>query len=378
MRSEIERIFILLAPILAVLTMATPRALGDDGYQVTVKLIMVRGERSVRTDAAVWLPAGGGEEDLVQGARLPAGGVLKILYPVVTLYVTDDAGNRFSVDCPACSEDEPLSLTIGDPRDSVPFKQAGGRVTWEIQPVKEGLFRIMLDVLTGPEEELIPVAVRGTLFRTETAGAAHGLTVAEGSVAYGAEGTEVFKLVGPGQAVTGGAAPAPGPAGAAKPGVLEQMKQLIQPPGLSGLPKVRPPIKPLWKWTTLGAGVVAAGAGGAVLMMAASARDQARVAARRDYVDLVQVKTTDLDYPCGEAMELAEEDVQRQYDRDYRKKVKPKIVAGAILTGLGAAATVGGLVWLLVDPPIADVIPMVHVAPAPLPGGGGLSMDWSF
>ncbi len=366
-----------LVPLLAALILAPAQAAGDDGYVVTIKLIMVRGERTARTDAAIWLPASGGEEDLVQGAQLSAGGVLKLLYPVVTVYVADANGNRFSLECPACSEAEPLTLTIGDPADGSPFRQAGGRVTWEIRPVEEGLFRIMLDVLTGPEEELVPVAVRGTLFRTEAAGAAHRVTVAEGSVAYGAEGTEAFKVLGPGEAVSGGAAPAAGPAVPADPKILDQMRKVIQPPALSVIRMTRPPTKFALKWATLGAGVLVAGAGGAVLMMAASARDQARVDARREYVQLVDLKT-DYGYDCDAAKDMARQDVEEIYDDDYKKKVRPKVVAGWVLTGVGAAAAVSGLVWLLVDPPMADVIAPLTVAPAPLPGGGGLTLDWSF
>ncbi|MFH1532927.1 MAG: hypothetical protein ABIK09_19560 [Pseudomonadota bacterium] len=373
------RIQKLLLPLLAALFLAPAQAAGEDGYQVTVKLIMVRGAPTARTDAAIWLPASGGEEDLIQGAQLKTGGVLKILYPVITVYVADAAGNRYSLECPACTEKEPLALTIGDPASGVPFRQAGGRVTWNVAPVKEGLFRIMLDVLTGPEEELVPVAVRGTLFRTEAAGAAHGVTVAAGSVAYGAEGTEAFKLLGPGQAVTGGAAPATGPAGPADPAVLDQMRSIIEAPAIpTRPPTVRPPIKPALKWATLGAGVLVAGAGGAVLMMAASARDQARVDARREYVQLVDLKTTEYGYDCDDAKEYAAEDANDLYDDDYKKKVKPKVVAGWVLTGVGAAAAVGGLIWLLVDPPIADVIAPVTLAPVPLPSGGGITLDWSF
>jgi hypothetical protein len=379
MDAGINRIPRLLALALAALVLAPAPAAGDDGYGVTVQLIMVRGERTARTDAAVWLPAGGGEEDLIQGARLDAGGVLKVLYPVVTLYVVDASGNRFSMECPACSEAEPLELTIGDPGGGSPFRQSGGRVTWEVAPVEEGLFRIMLDVLTGPQEELIPVAVRGTLFRTEAAGAAHAVTVAEGSVAYGAEGTEAFKLLEPGTAAAGGAAPAMGPPTPAAPGILEQMRTIIEPPTLPPIAKpLRPPIKPALKWATLGAGVLVAGAGGAVLMMAASARDQARIDARREYVQLVDLKTTEYGYDCDAARELAAEDANDLYDDDFKKKVQPKVVAGWVLTGVGAAAAVGGLVWLLVDPPVADVIAPMTVSPAPMPGGGGLTLDWSF
>ena len=367
MNTGIRRIPPLFLSLLALVPLAPAPAAADDGSTVTVELIMVRGERTARTDAAIWLPADGGEEDLVQGARLRPGGILKILYPVVTVYVTDAAGSRFSLECPACTEAEPLELTIGDPAQDLPFRQAGGRVTWEVAPVKDGLFRIMLDVLTGPEEELVPVAVRGTLFRTEAAGAAHGVTVANGSVAYGTEGTEAYKLLGPGDAVTGGAAPAPGPAAPADPAVLNQMKTVIQPP-----------IPPAWKWASLGAGVLVAGAGGTVLMMAASARDQARIDARRRYIELVELKTEEYGYDCDDAKELAEEDAQDLYNDDFRKKVQPRIIAGWVLTGVGAAAAVGSLVWILVDPPVADVIAPVTIAPTPLPGGGGLTLDWSF
>lgn len=382
MDSGIRRISKLLVPLLAAVVLLPAPAAGDDGYAVTVKLILVRGERTARTDAAIWLPDGGGEEDLVQGARLGAGGVLKVLYPVVTVYVADAQGNRFSLECPACTEAEPLELTIGDPGGESPFQQSGGRVTWEVAPVEEGIFRIMLDVLTGPQEELIPVAVRGTLFRTEAAGATHAVTVAEGAVAYGAEGTEAFKVLDPGTAAAGGAAPAMGAPTPAAPGVLDQMRNIIQPPTLPvakpGVKPIRPPIKPAVKWATLGAGVLVAGAGGAVLMMAASARDQARIDARREYVKLVDLKTTEYGLDCDDARELAAEDANDLYDDDYEKKVQPKVVAGWVLTGVGAAAAVGGLVWLLVDPPVADVIAPLTVAPAPMPGGGGLTLDWSF
>ena len=367
-----------LLTLLALLLLTPSPAAADDDAGVTVELILVRGERTARTDSAVWLPAAGGEEDLVQGAKLGPGGVLKILYPVVTVYVADAAGNRFHLECPACTEDEPLALTLGDPGAELPFRQSGGRVTWEVAPVEDGLFRILLDVLIGPEEELVPVAVRGTLFRTEAAGATHAVTVADGLVSYGAEGTEAFKQIRAGEMVSGAAAPAAGPAAPAEPAVLDQMRTIIEPPTLPGSRPVRAPMKPAWKWATLGAGVLVAGAGGAVLMMAASARDQARIDARRRYVDLVDLKTNDYGYDCDTAKELAREDSEDLYDKDFKKKVKPKVVAGWVLTGVGAAAAVGGLVWLLVDPPAIDVIAPMTVAPTPLPGGGGLSLDWSF
>jgi hypothetical protein len=162
------------------------------------------------------------------------------------------------------------------------------------------------------------------------------------------------------------------------------MRSIIDPPTLplvkpTGKP-IRPPIKPAWKWATLGAGVLVAGAGGAVLMMAAGARDQARIDARREYVDLVELKTTEYGFDCDTARELAAEDANDTYDDDYKKKVQPKVVAGWVLTGVGAAAAVGGLVWLLVEPPPsgADVLSPLTVAPAPMPGGGGLTLDWSF
>jgi len=380
MRSGIRRTPKLLMAVLAALVLAPASAAGDDGYGVTVKLIMVRGERTARTDAAVWLPAEGGEEDLAQGARLTTGGVLQILYPVVMVYVADTAGNRFSLECPSCTEEEPLALVIGDPGADIPFRQAGGRVTWEIEPVEEGLFRIMLDVLTGPDEELVPVAVRGTLFRTEAAGATHAVTVADGAVAYGTPGTEAFKVVGPGEAVVGGASPAAGPATPAAPEVLEQLRSVIEPPGVSGFPTVRPPAtKLMWKLATVGAGLLTAGAGGAVLMTAASARDQARIDARHEYIELVDLKTAEFNYGCDTAKEMAREDVEEHYDEDYNEEVKPRIIAGWVLTGVGTAAAVGGLVWLLLDSPAAaDVLAPVTVAPAPIPGGGGLTLNWSF
>jgi len=91
-------------------------------------------------------------------------------------------------------------------------------------------------------------------------------------------------------------------------------------------------------------------------------------------------KTTELGYDCDEARELAADDANDLYDQDFKKKVQPKVVAGWVLTGVGAAAAVGSLVWLLVEPPLsgADVIAPLTVAPAPMPGGGGLTLDWSF
>ena len=379
----------LLVPLLAALFLAPGPAAADDGYAVKVKLILVRGERTARTDAATWFPSQGPEEDLVQGARLEPGGVLQILYPVVTVYVDDSAGNRFSLECPGCTEDNPLTLTVGDPGADKPFVQAGGRVTWQVEPVEEGIFRIMLDVLMGPEEELIPVAVRGTLFRTEAEDNTHALTVANGLVAYGAEGGTAFQLVSAGKAVAGGSTAATTPATAASAAVLEEMGKVIEPPALpvAGLPDpladpgvkaLRPLTNMAWKWAAVGGGILMAGAGGSVLMMAASNRDQARIDARQEYLDLVELKTTEYGYDCDEAMEYAGEDAQDLYDDDYNKKVKPKVIAGWVLTGVGAAAAVGGIVWLLVDQTATDVLPAVTVAPAPLPDGGGLTLDWSF
>ena len=378
----------LLVPLLAALLLAPEPAAADDGYAVTVKLILVRGERTARTDAAIWFPSPGSEEDLVQGARLEPGGVLQILYPVVTVYVDDSAGNRFSIECPACTEDDPLTLTVGDPGADKPFIQAGGRVTWQVEPVEEGLFRIMLDALMGPEEELIPVAVRGTLFRTEAEDNTHALTVANGLVAYGAEGGQAFQLVSAGKAVAGGSAPATAPATAASAAVLEEMGKIIEPPALpvKGLPDplsdpgfkpIRPVTNMALKWATIGGGLLMAGAGSSVLMMAASKRDQARIDAKHEYLDLVELKTTEYGYGCDEAMEMAGEDAQDLYDDEYNSTIQPMVITGWVMTGVGTAAAVGGLVWLLVEQTAADVLP-VAVAPIPMPHGGGLTLDWSF
>ncbi len=383
----------LLVPLLVALFFAPGPAVADDGYTVTVRLILVRGERTARTDAAVWFPSPGQEQDLEQGARLKPGGVLQILYPIVTVYVDDSAGNRFFLECPACTEEDPLTLNVGDPGADKPFIQAGGRVTWQVEPVEEGVFRIMLDVLMGPEEELIPVAVRGTLFRTEAENNTHALTVANGLVAYGAEGGPAFQLVSAGKAVAGGSAPATAPATAASASVLEEMGKTIEPPALPGpglpdpvqpdplsgpgIKHLRPPVNMAWKWAALGGGILMAGAGSSVLMMAASKRDQARIDAKQKYLDLVELKTTEYGFGCDDAMEMAQEDAQAGYDDDYNSTIQPMVITGWVMTGVGAVAAVGGLVWLLVDQPAADVLP-VTVAPIPMPHGGGLTLDWSF
>ncbi|MBM4372779.1 MAG: hypothetical protein FJ098_14090, partial [Deltaproteobacteria bacterium] len=192
---RLSRVLLGIAVAAAMMTPRPGDARAGDGYTVTVRLVLVRGESTARTDSAVWIPPDGGEEDVSRGAQLPAGGTLKVFFPVVTLYLDDAGGNRFVLQCPGCTEDDPLVLTVGDPGDGTPFRQSGGRVTWEIEPVREGLFRILLDVLRGPGEELVPVAVRGTLFRTEAGGGTHALTVAEGSVSYG-EGTAARLLEG--------------------------------------------------------------------------------------------------------------------------------------------------------------------------------------
>ena len=306
--------------------------------QVTVKRILVHGRPMARTDAAVQVHDGR-SADLVRGDRLDAGTVVKVMFPSVRVYLDDGTGRRIMLTCTRCTEELPASLEIGAVGTQQPYKQEGGEVHYLIEP-GEGWFEILFDALLGPEEELVPVAVKGTRFLLESGAGGFAIVVAEGTVAVGRPGEPQYRKLGAGKTLTkkeGELDEQP-----ADPGVLQYMKEVFAPPVVGPAPPSESSwtASVPWPWVTVGAGAAIVATGGVFHYLAWDANQTLQ----RDANDRCAAGGG------GAAGAGGSETGQEYYDRKYDEDVRPKRTAAWLLYAAGGAVAAGGIAWLLLEP----------------------------
>lgn len=327
------------------------------GYAVKVTDIRLSGRSVTRTDAAVHKA---GEElvELRAGDEFRRGEVLLVYYPALQIRLTGSGGDVMVLQCTDCTRDEPLELTVGDPESGKPFVQRGGDVHYRIDS-DGGWFEILLDVLGGPEERLVPIGVRGTVFAVEKTSTGYSVTVAEGLVEVGGGAVGFSFSPGVGQRVlmgTKGAA-----LEAALPENLLRIFDLLAPAGPVGTiaPPVSQPSSSPWPWVTVAAGVATAAAGGVVHYLA------------WDHNRSAQSTANDL---CAGAVGRSgpptAESGSEFYDRKYEDQVAPEWSAAQVLYSAGAAAVAGGLVWYFLETLSGDG---AVVRPSVVVPGTGLS-----
>ncbi len=120
-----------------------------------------------------------------------------------------------------------------------------------------------------------------------------------------------------------------------------------------------------WKWSLVGAGVVAAATGGALGYLAMDANEQLK-----------------RDYPDGTAENPAPIQHKNLYDKGYDEQVQPKIVSSYVLYGIGGAMAIAGGVLLLVGNGSGgeskDTEGKLGLAPVLLPDGASMSFTFSW
>lgn len=352
-------------------------------YGLEVSRIFVKGAEVSTTDAAEQVVAGATAE-VASRDRLPAGAVVRVFYPEVQIHLTGPNGSHVVLECAKCSPSQPLELTVGDPAGKVPFRQKHGNVTYDVETQEDGWFEILLEVLRGPDEVVVPVAVRGTRFLLAPDLAESVVTVADGMVEVGREGTTPGTIVEKGMSLAGN--PGTFKVMPASPGLLKYMDNIMGPaptmlpsPGKAGpVPHVPmglapPPVDTAsgasWpQWLVVGGGAVAVGAGGVLHFLAYKAEADAAAEAR----ELCNSSATQV----GKAQAHLQAD--EQYDKLYDDNVRPLEVSALALYGTGAAMIVGGVIWHLAKSGGATQLPVSwHMVPLP-DRGLSLGAGWTF
>ena len=128
-----------------------------------------------------------------------------------------------------------------------------------------------------------------------------------------------------------------------------------QPPDMTAEPF-------FWKWGLAGAGGILLATGG-ILQVVAFNRNES-----------LHDK-----YPADPSLPGYEENKQ-EYDQGYEAEVLPVAIAAYTLYGVGTAAAVTGVVFLLLDPgrPAGEASSAVSFTPLSLPGGGGAEVSIRF
>jgi len=346
-----------------------------------VTRIQVKAAEVEATDAAEFSIQGRTRE-IRRGSRIPVGGVLLVHYPQVQLHILDSEGSRFVLECAKCSPEEPLLFTVGDPDSEVPYKQQRGNVSYDIEKQEDGWFKIMLEVLQGPDSVMVPVAVRGTRFMLEPNHAPSKVTVAEGVVEVEGNIGEVNLLVEGGSGVTGG--PGAFVVGAAESTRLLYLADVLGPtptmylqPG-SAQPTSMPDVSSIqapssvgksthWaSWVVIGAGVATAAAGGAVHYLAYRAEyDVAAEAA-----ELCGPLATNRQALAGGGTDDLPLSPEEHYNQLYDDRVSTLETSAWVLYGTGVALMASGVVWRLLRDPGSGKSPPLAWEILPLPDGG--------
>ena len=365
----------LLFPMLCIF----PSDVSADEYEVEVTAILVNGHRTNVTDAAVRLLKEG-PQPLKKGESISAGGVIGILYPGIQIHLEDSLGNRIVLECSQCGETAPLRFEVGNPTEDKPFSQRRGNVTYRVDEDNTEWFEILLEVLVGPEEEVMPVSVQGTTFLLESEAEVARVTVAEGTVEYGKAEASFFRDIKAGEsAVTTADGAFVEQADSAR---LEYLLDVSSDhPSLylkreTGAPTLAfEPPRPVPKsvvgglWTI--AGGILAGAAGAGLHYWANERER--------------TLDTDTENLFAEQAAIygpmtAEQEANDYYDRRFDKDVRPLDRAAVTMYVLGGAAVAGGVLWMVLDSD-DDESPAGPGNASPLspgPGSAGLTVNFTF
>ncbi len=368
----------------ATLLVATP-VLAEEGVPgLLVSRLLVKGEEVAVTDAAE-CTVGDATTEIRQGVRLLPGAVVRLFYPEVQVHLTG-RNSHIVLECAECSPSQPLELTVGDPGEKKPFRQKRGNVTYDVEAPQGGWFGVLLEVLRGKEEVVVPVAVRGTRFLLEP-GRADGLvTVTRGTVQVADNHLGRVELldVTEGMAVSGD----PGQLRlmAAHPVRMEYADNVTgprptlflergwpvkwRPKTIYAAPPRHPDGPSTWPhWLLISGGGAAIAAGGVIHFLALQAEADASAEAR------ALCSTEARKVGSGQAQLIADE----RYDQLYQNQVRPREISAYVLYGAGAAMVAGGVIWHMVSWNSAASSRSVSWQMVPLPGGGlVLDAGWEF
>jgi hypothetical protein len=358
---------------------AMPESVLADEYGVEVRLIIVNGHRMSVTDAAVQLRPEG-PLPLNRGTSIPAGGVIGILYPGIQIHLEDSLGNRYVLECSQCGETTPLRFEVGNPTEEKPFFQRRGNVTYRVDKEDTEWFEILLEVLVGPEEEVMPVSVQGTTFLLESEPKVARVTVAEGVVEYGKAEASLFRDIKAGEsAVT-----------TVERSFVEQadstrLEYILNVSGdhpslylkpETGIPTfVLEPPRPVptsvvgGLWTIAGGFLV--GAAGAGLHYWASEREENL---DKDTENLFAEQA------ARYGSVTAETEANDYYDRRFAEDIRPLDRAAVTMYAIGGTAVVGGVLWMLLDSDDEEreIVPGDTAIIGLGPGLGGVSINFTF
>lgn len=156
-------------------------ARASETYTVVVERLVVQGVETEKTDAAVLVISGEGS-GLCVGNRIPADGAFYLMYPDIQVYLRDERGNSMVLECQECTEAQPAVLIVGDLSSRKPFLQENCNVVYNVNSDEGGWFEILIDLLVGPGEQTVPIAVEGTHFLVESNSLEFRVTVAAGTV----------------------------------------------------------------------------------------------------------------------------------------------------------------------------------------------------
>jgi hypothetical protein len=366
----------------AVLAAGGGLARGADGYSVEVKSIKIRDRDVATTDAA---EIGGGESarPATVGSRLEAGSQVTILYPEVQMVLVDSMGSRFALECSRCTPEEPLRFVVGNPTSKTSYKQSRGNVSYEVESQGDGWFEIMMEVVTGPEEIVIPVAVKGTRFMLEPDRLEGVVTVAEGAVGVGEEAGAAEMTVSGGETLAG--RPGAFDLRQAEVGRLRYLADVLsrtptmrlaagsgRPLDVGSAPLMATPIPEPginWgPWALMGAGAASVVAGGVVHYLAYRAEGQAfdDAAALCGPIETARSGLSGEGEPGGPYSSDAE------YNRLFDERVRDLEISAWALYGTGAALAAGGILWQLLDKRDDQTSHNTTWQLSPLPTGGAV------
>jgi hypothetical protein len=144
---------------------------------------------------------------------------------------------------------------------------------------------------------------------------------------------------------------------------IENLKKAIEastPPPAPPPPPEEPSEHTIWPWVTVGAGVVAAGVGIALLATAEYPKD--------------------CDASTGKCNPVPGEDPQAVVDRSEEAgNVHGRVIGGIASTIGGGVLVVGGLVWHFLEPSwLKDSTSKASLRPSVAPGFAGMSFGGSF
>jgi len=383
----------LVAAICTILALvSTPEALGVEGtYSMTVEGIRIRGREVAATDTALHRDDGD-EQEVRQGDRFATGDRVEVLYPEVQLFLRAEEGTTVVLECARCTPEAPLVFVVGDPAAGKPFEQQHGNVTYQVEPQEEGLFEILLEVITGPDRVEVPVAVKGTLFMLEPNRVAAWLLVGDGSVLVRVPGSSADSTVAPGEALAGSpGAPARSVAPADR---LAYMADVVGPSPTMFLDPAKGSPRTYGRlvepgagaptataadwasWTMIGTGAASVLAGTVVHYLAW--REESAVASEVSDLCLAPASFARARRPL-ERQHMALTDADATYDDLYDDRVAPLETSAWALYGAGVALAAGGILWRVLDRSAAIHESRGQWQLAPLPAAGfAVQGSWTF